>query len=259
MSDHRASDEPQDESAGSAEKGGVAPDQPDIAGTQAETDQKQDAAIDSLRERAVQRESILYALAVLGFFIAAVSAVVTFMQWRVMDEQSDVMRRQLADAREAMMDARNAMHLEHRAWVLVESVEMRRAEGKLDVRIVVVNAGRTPASAAHVLAGLGTSENPEPARVFIRIEDGQPILIEDMQTAAIRPAMTQEVISEFADWRAAEIEKAGILYVGGEIRYRDVFGVKRSTKICYVSAGDDFAAGRFEECAGNNLDQKTEQ
>ena len=84
------------------------------------TDEQQNRKIDVLADR-IKRGELWIILLTAAMTIAAFAAVyVANKQWLVAERQTALIQEQLKDAR-------NAMHLEHRAWILVESVEMEVA------------------------------------------------------------------------------------------------------------------------------------
>ena len=142
-------------------------------------------------------------------------SVISFLQWRVMQEQLDQLK------------------LDQRAWISSKKINVRSFQQGAPIRVdyIFTNTGKTPALAAKYTTALFFRAND--ARIAPNL--GSKLI----PHAVIAPgAVSYEILTteDSTSVEAFDSINSGklILYIAGKIEYRDVFREPHFTEFCGV-------------------------
>lgn len=156
-----------------------------------------------------------------------------------------------AATKSGILESRNAIRLENRAWLGVINEKMIQFEAGKPIKLDIFldNSGRTPAN--NVRTAVSVTVDP-------RIVDF-PMSFGDFVSTASVPPQGSHVIHVTSNKllsgiQAAKIkDKSLLLVVRGTVDYEDFNGIARSTNICMYMA--DVATKEIVFCqTGNNMD-----
>jgi hypothetical protein len=236
----------------------------------ADAKQQADKADQERKEKAIIDEKIAFEtqriadytdrlarFTVLLFCIAVLQAGMFFWQLRYMNSgvkdariAADASKETALATRDSVNLARDNAERQLRAYVFVDSaqvVNVIEGGGSPESHVVIKNFGQTPAYDVVNISGIAMDEYPSPPTLNLTMTDEdfgaeKPAMAmgpSDTSFSVIpskRPPVPPEI-------RSAVINGTWVVYVYGEIRYKDVFGRKQWTKYRLMMGGPAGTSG----------------
>jgi hypothetical protein len=146
-----------------------------------------------------------------------------------------------------------------RAYVFVTSSEVTNVaegDGIPEAHVVIKNTGQTPAYDLVNVTGIAANRYPPPPGLILTVPEEE--LSEGRTKMSLGPgdvslSNTSAGRSLTAEQRASVADGTGVVYVYGELRYRDAFGVQRWTKYRLMVGGPaGVRGGQLAGCAEGN-------
>jgi hypothetical protein len=150
--------------------------------------------------------------------------------------------------------ARDSERRQLRAYVNIEKVTITGVDipGRAQIEIHVTNAGLTPARGVH-MRGSARKDIYPAEKPFVLSTDAP---IKSRRDVGPGHSFNPKIGFNISEKQIREIEQGKYaIWMFGDIKYRDVFGVDHSTSYRFIYGGDYTKADRMMSCeAGNESD-----
>lgn len=230
---------------------------------QTDTDAKQDQEIRKLGRLSLRRETIALLVASFSVVVSIASAVISLLQWNVMNQQ-------LQDARRAIKETVRAASVEYGTFLRLNGFEItpprwrqtnKFPSEQLDFRFTIINASRTPALDVYVdHVRLKTFWS---ATVDQRSFEDRKV-IAPYETRVLTTDGTVPIIFlTEKHWPTGDARSMGPINMQCDLHYKDVFGASHTIKLSatggYYINKEAIVVTNFDTLTSNEQEPSTSE